>query len=31
MPLERRLANVQRCLAGLEAGCGSQHIAWQIA
>jgi len=29
MPLE--LANVQRCLAGLEAGCGSQHIAWQIA
>ena len=23
----RRLANVQRCLVGLEAGCGAHHIA----
>ena len=28
--LERRLANVPRCLVGLEAGCGSHHIARQI-
>ena len=28
--LERRLASVPRCLVGLEAGCGSHHIAWQI-
>jgi transposase len=27
---ERRLANVPRCLVGLEAGCGSHHIARQI-
>jgi transposase len=28
--LERRLANVPRCLVGLEAGCGSHYIARQI-
>jgi transposase len=28
--LERWLANVPRCLVGLEAGCGSHHIARQI-
>src|SRR5216684_6042618 len=28
--LERRLANVPCCLVGLEAGCGSHHIARQI-
>src|SRR6266705_6480925 len=28
--LERRLANVPRCLVGMEAGCGSHHIARQI-
>jgi transposase len=28
--LERRLANIPRCLVGLEAGCGSHHIARQI-
>src|SRR6266516_4070189 len=28
--LERRLANMPRCLVGLEAGCGSHHIARQI-
>jgi transposase len=28
--LERRLANMLRCLVGLEAGCGSHHIARQI-
>jgi transposase len=28
--LERRLANVRRCLVGLEAGCGSHHIACSI-
>ena len=28
--LERRLANVPCCLVGLEAGCGSYHIARQI-
>ena len=28
--LERRLANVPCCLVGMEAGCGSHHIARQI-
>src|SRR2546429_898281 len=28
--LERRLANVPGCLVGLEAGCGSHHIAREI-
>jgi transposase len=28
--LQRRLANVPRCLVGLEAGCGSHHVARQI-
>src|SRR5438270_13664451 len=28
--LERRLANRPPCLVGLEAGCGSHHIARQI-
>src|SRR4029453_4262104 len=28
--LERRLANVPRCLVGLEAGCGSHPLARQI-
>src|SRR2546430_10221757 len=28
--LERRLANMPPCLVGLEAGCGSHHIARQI-
>ena len=28
--LVRRLANLARCLIGLEAGCGSHHIARQI-
>ena len=28
--LERRLANIPRCLVGMEAGCGSHHIARQI-
>ena len=28
--LERRLANVPCCLVGLEAGCGSHHIARKV-
>ena len=28
--VERRLANLPSCLVGLEAGCGSHHIARQI-